>query len=407
MSKKYGIVELFAGISGLAQGFVETNRFKILGLLDIDKNAKESFQLNYPKTNYIQGNIRSIAPKEFIKRIGGEKPFAILGCPPCQGLSAAGRRDKRDSRNKLIYNYFNYIEVIKPKMFILENVPQVLEVSNYKKLICDFAESEGFNIWSGVLNCALYGLPQTRQRAVVIGYHKSLKKKPTPPQPTHYGKRTIFSYSKQKKTSTAMMSTYESALGWYSNISNNHKIKEKDKMDYLLSLKPLITVKDALGDLPKASTVGEENSEVAYIKKPSNEYQRIMRDGCEVLTAHKEWGHGREMRMRMESVSEGSVQFRDKENGRSGRYFSQAYGRLHSHGLARTITGNFHNPGCGRYIHYCENRTLTVREASRLQGFEDKFVFGGNLMDQRRIIGNAFPKTLAKVIAAHVIKELF
>jgi len=83
------------------------------------------------------------------------------------------------------------------------------------------------------------------------------------------------------------------------------------------------------------------------------------------------------------------------------KYLSQAYGRLHRHGIAQTITANFANPGSGRFIHYRDHRSITVREAARFQSFDDSFVFSGNLQEQVRQVGNAVPPLLARAVAEH------
>jgi DNA (cytosine-5)-methyltransferase 1 len=116
------------------------------------------------------------------------------------------------------------------------------------------------------------------------------------------------------------------------------------------------------------------------------------------------WEHGKDLVERMRLVSEGCRPPIEATNGR--RYYSQAYTRLHRKGLARTITTNFHNPGSGRFLHYHLNRTLTVREAARLQGFGDDFVFIGHPGWQERIVGNAFPPLWAESIASHVTTDL-
>lgn len=399
---KHAIVELFAGISGLGQGFVDGEIFEIQGLLDLDPIVRDSFLLNYPGVNYLQGNVRSLAPKTFLDRIGGERPFAVLGCPPCQGLSAAGKRSRSDSRNRLLHDFLRYVQCIQPKVFVLENVPQILKTENYAGLIVDFAQQAGYNIWKGVMNCALYGLPQTRQRAIVIGYHNSTGLRPRKPKPTHYGNRKVFSYDVMEMVSTDTISTYERALGWYPFISGiREKLTRKD-FEGLLGLLPLITVKDALGDLPKSDG---DFPPLGYPTPPSNEFQVAMRSANGVLSGHVAWNHSQELRRRMATIEEGSVEFTIANGGRSARYFSQAYGRLHRNGLARTITGNFHNPGCGRFVHYSQNRTLTVREALRLQGFDDNFRLSGSLTAQRQIVGNAFPKPLARAISLQIAKD--
>jgi DNA (cytosine-5)-methyltransferase 1 len=107
-----------------------------------------------------------------------------------------------------------------------------------------------------------------------------------------------------------------------------------------------------------------------------------------------------------ETIADGGLLDAEWGRKRDRPYYSQAYTRLHRRGLARTITTNFHNPGSGRFLHYEALRTLTVREAARLQGIEDAFTFVGLQSDQERLVGNAFPMPLAEAIARHIAKEL-
>ena len=122
------------------------------------------------------------------------------------------------------------------------------------------------------------------------------------------------------------------------------------------------------------------------------------------MANHEPWDHGKDLVERLRQVREGCRPPIEATNGR--RYYSQAYTRLHRKGLARTITTNFHNPGSGRFLHYQLPRTLTVREAARLQGFGDDFVFIGHPGRQERLVGNAFPPLWAESIASHITTEL-
>src|SRR3990167_6442619 len=97
--KTKSIIELFAGIGGLAQGFADSGKFHLQGLLDIDPIARESFGLNFPEIYYEEGDIRQIDPFVFLERTNAGRPFAVLGCPPCQGLSSAGKRNPKDPHN--------------------------------------------------------------------------------------------------------------------------------------------------------------------------------------------------------------------------------------------------------------------------------------------------------------------
>jgi DNA (cytosine-5)-methyltransferase 1 len=92
------------------------------------------------------------------------------------------------------------------------------------------------------------------------------------------------------------------------------------------------------------------------------------------------------------------------DRGREIKYLSQAYGRLHRHGIAQTITANFSNPGSGRFIHYREHRSITVREAARFQSFDDVFIFTGIRQEQQRQVGNAVPPLLARALAEQLGK---
>jgi DNA (cytosine-5)-methyltransferase 1 len=121
---------------------------------------------------------------------------------------------------------------------------------------------------------------------------------------------------------------------------------------------------------------------------------------------HVAWNHKPETVDRLRKVKEGGVLLGDGVRGRSRKYFSQAYSRLHRDGLARTITTNFHNAGSGRFLHYEHVRTLTVREAARLQGIPDDFRFEVEPTIAERLIGNAFPQPVAKAIAAHVQRQI-
>src|SRR6266480_2797409 len=90
-----------------------------------------------------------------------------------------------------------------------------------------------------------------------------------------------------------------------------------------------------------------------------------------------------------------------------GRAFSQAYARLHRRGIAYTITTYIHNPGSGRFLHYRDQRAITIREAARLQSFDDDFVFVGPMVSQEKQVGNAVPPILARAIAQHISAQYF
>ena len=167
---------------------------------------------------------------------------------------------------------------------------------------------------------------------------------------------------------------------------------------------PFVSVEDAIGDLPPLDA-GQDA--IAYGRPPFSDYQASRRKGARILTNHFTREHDKEfVEKKLKKIPEGGsnqdLDGRSRfDRGREIKYLSQAYGRLHRHGIAQTLTANFANPGSGRFIHYRDHRSLTVREAARFQSFDDSFVFSGNLQEQVRQVGNAVPPLLARAIAEH------
>ncbi len=169
------------------------------------------------------------------------------------------------------------------------------------------------------------------------------------------------------------------------------------------ALKPFVTVGDAISDV---AYVAEENEQlVNYSGEAACDYQSRLRNtegrvaNC---VARKHVGKPLEI---ARTLREGGTS-QSEGTSRNKRYYSQAYGRLHRHALARTLTTYFQNAGSGRFLHYEQPRTLTIREAARLQGFPDNFVFYGNLEEQMQLVGNAVPLPLAEAVGRHVATEV-
>jgi DNA (cytosine-5)-methyltransferase 1 len=184
------MAELFAGIAGVSAGFEESRRFRPALLIDIDENAKEAVVFNRPrlKSRFLCQDIAKVTAKDVIRQVGGVLK-GIVGRPPCQGLSDVGLRRHVDGRNHLVDHYFPLVRSLRPQFFVMENVPRVLSYARFRKQMQRMAQTH--NIWAGVLNAAHYGVPQTRQRAIVIGYRKDLEDEPTAPPATHCGSRRV------------------------------------------------------------------------------------------------------------------------------------------------------------------------------------------------------------------------
>ncbi|MCW2981313.1 MAG: dcm [Solirubrobacterales bacterium] len=231
---------------------------------------------------------------------------------------------------------------------------------------------------------------------MVIGIDRELGVEPTLPPASHLGSAEVFAYGLGDLV-TPTAANLAKTLGASPQIGARHE-ERYDPADGLPPrpdlLRNLITVWDAIGDLPSL-----DPGRGVPVATPS-EYAIALGAGERDPANHEAWGHAEETVARLASIPEGDRLKTER------RYYSQAYARLHRRGLSRTITTNFHNAGCGRFTHPLESRTITVREAARLQGIEDDFSFVGHGALQERLVGNAFPLPLAESIGRHLASQL-
>ncbi|MGC1308180.1 MAG: DNA cytosine methyltransferase [Phormidesmis sp.] len=380
-SSKLGLVELFAGAGGLAQGFLQTQHYDLIALSDIDEKAKTTFKANYPSRDieYLCEDIKDLKTNQLLQKANGRSVSGVLGGPPCQGFSLAGLKRPDDERNQYIGDYVRFVKALKPDFLLMENVPQVIFHPQFKALVK--ALEKDFEIRFTVLNAAQYGVAQTRHRAFVLAFHRRLGITPAFPTPTHaFVKHFIFNYRRQRLENPRNKSAdKDGILGADPSVVRAFKETSAEYRG-MGEVKPLITVGQAISDL-----VSYQASSIP------NHIPRIHQGKLLKLINLIPEGGG---------LADVDAQYHPKS------HYSQAYGRLHRKGLARTITTWFQNAGSGRFIHPTEPRTLTVREAARLQGFSDTFEFHGNLEDQMRLVGNAVPPVLAQTIADRIWQDL-
>lgn len=389
-----GFVDLFAGIGCVAQGFERTGRFEAVALVDIDFDARRNWERNHSHVDYLAADIEQLDARKLLDCADGRTIMGVVGCPPCQGFSAAGHRRDDDERNKLLGAFFDVVRALSPLFFVMENVPAILRREELRAQ--EEALDGRYAIEAGLINAALYGLPQTRERAVVIGVDRELGVAPSLPSPTHLGSRAIFSYSRGELL-VPTATNLDEALGASPQIGAKHD----ERLDIAESLpgrpellKDLVTVWDAIGDLPSLDDARSTSP------APPSDYALALGAGSEAVANHERWGHSVKTVKRLATIPEGGRLETER------RYYSQAYARLHRRGLARTITTNFHNAGCGRFTHPLEPRAISVREAARLQGIQDDFSLTGHGALQEQLIGNAFPPPLAEAIAEHLASQL-
>lgn len=341
------VLDLFCGCGGLSCGF-ERAGYNILLGIDNDEKALETFELNHKGTKSICGDITEITYKNNIKPIiKGKSIDVIIGGPPCQGMSLSGSRKFDDPRNKLYLSYIRLVEEIKPKAFVIENVPGLVALfgGQIKDSIIEKFTKMGYNIQYKILCAADYGVPQSRRRVVFVG------------------------------------------------------MREGD-FYYPDTLKEQITCSMALSDLPPLEN--EIGNDVAkYETIPLNDYQKLMREKSDLVRNHVAANHSERVRTIISLVPNGGNYKDLPEEYRNSRNFNVAWTRFASDRPAPTIdTGHRH------HFHYKYNRVPTVRECARLQSFTDDFIFIGNKTQQFRQVGNAVPPLMAQAIATQLKKRL-
>jgi len=345
--------------------------------IDILDTSVATFKANHKNANAIIGDIRNVRKTDVAEMSGINKNNVdvILGGPPCQGFSSIRpfrSSNDDDPRNSLFEEYASYVNYFRPKFFVLENVVGLATHKNGDTLniMQECFHQIGYETEWKIINCAHFGIPQKRERFILIGHQKGVGFKF--PLPTHY--------------------------------YNGDTIGYKNKSNVLIAdgegLKPSLTTMDAIGDLPVIAS-GEKIE--TYQSQPKNEYQKARRKKTNKLSLHSSTAHSDKM-LEIIKHSGKNINCIPKHLISSG--FSSCYSRLSPDEPSVTITVNFVHPASNRCIHPYSNRALTPREGARLQSFDDDFIFIGNRSQITKQIGNAVPPLLGKVIGEHIIKYL-
>ncbi len=185
--RKPAVIDLFCGAGGLSEGFHQAGYEILLGIDNIEI-FMETFRKNHKKSISLCEDIKKISSKEIKEMIKGKKVDVVIGGPPCQGFSMAGRRDSKDPRNSLFMEFIKIIKELNPDFFVMENVRGILSMkTSKKKPVIDIIEKEfkktGYKMKYRVLTSSDYGVPQKRQRVIFIGTNTG--KEIDHPKPTH------------------------------------------------------------------------------------------------------------------------------------------------------------------------------------------------------------------------------
>ena len=369
-------IDLFSGCGGLTKGFSMAGIRSIFAS-DIDENCEKTFKTNFPGVPFLCKDITQITKEEVDALIGNVVPDIIIGGPPCQGFSLANKRRNLvadDPRNRLFYGFVKFINWYSPRAFVMENVKGLLSMKDGEVLntILDAfrnaGDHGGYDVAYKVLLASDYGVPQNRERVIIIGTRRDLGIQPRHPEPHHL----------------------------------DHKV----------------TVDEAISDLPPIEAC--QGAEVMkYPVSPQNDFQSLMRANMQYVTNHVAMRHTPRLIERFKAIrpgqslvdvweTHGSVK-RGAPGEKSEVKFGQNNQRLFGDLPAPTIAASFQS----NFIHPHLNRNFTAREGARLQSFPDDFIFEGMRtkmswekgLSQYQQIGNAVPVLMAKAIG-ECISEL-
>ena len=360
---KINALDLFAGAGGFSQG-MENAGVNVIAAVEFNEQIAKTYMHNHPDTKMFVDDIRNLDESEIdkvFKEIGVECDL-IFGGPPCQGFSMAGKRIRsnasflEDERNYLFKEYIRMVAYLKPKVFVIENVPGILNYNGgkVKEEIYDTFTKLGYSLSSRIMCATNYGVPQMRNRAVFIGNRLGIDPEIMFPAPTH------------------SENTY-------------------------------VTIRQAISDLPEIEA--GTGTEVTYYGNNDilSEYQKLMRSESGFTYNHVSSHHKEETLELLSMIKEGQTMKDLPEEYHTKSVHSGAYGRMIYDKPAYTLTTRLNTPSVGRITHPIQNRTITPREAARIQSFPDNYKFIGDITSIGMQIGNAVPPLLAKAIGDNIV----
>lgn len=341
--QKYTVIESFSGPGGLGLGMKQAG-FDVRAAFDFDEAAVKTYCKNHGPHGHVL-DASKVTAKE-LKKLANLKGRLDLfsGGPPCQGFSKQKRgAHLGDERNRLVLEFTRLVNELKPRFFLMENVA-MLGQKRGKEFLEEMEDVLcDYDFYPHFYNSADYGLAQKRQRFIIVGKHIDVKAPFSIPTPT---------------------------------------------------VKKWKTVRDVIGDMPEPPT-----DYTVHRKFANHQRAKVTPINIERFSYVPQGGG-------WQSIPEHLRIDCHKNVDVSSGGWPDVYGRLNWDGQCPTITGGFDSFTRGRYGHPKENRALTPREAARLQGFPDSYVFEGNRGDVRSQIGNAVPPPLAKALGKAILHSL-
>lgn len=378
------VIELFAGAGGFTWGWQRAG-YTTKVAIDNDAPAARTHELNFPSALTLQRDLTKFGPDDLAEIIG-ERPrglLAIVGGPPCQGWSRAGRGKLRsldttarsllnDPRNRLYRRYLEFVDRFRPPICVMENVPGMLSIegTNVADSILSHFEDIGYRTSVSLVNARWFGVPQDRRRLIFLGVRADLRLPITAARLENYAARF--------------------------------------RREMLQLPADDTTIRQAISDLPQIAHGTEEDPQIYRSARKLSRYAQIMRDGSNsMITDHVTRWHNDQDLEAFSVMPEGGLyhQLDAKYKRYRDDIFKDKYRKLRWDSTAGTVTAHFAKD-CYTHIHPEQPRTVSIREAARFQSFPDNFRFFGNMGDRFRQIGNAVPPLMAYGIASYVRENI-
>lgn len=394
----YSIVDIFSGAGGISYGFLQEG-YRVLLAVDNDNSAHETFltnNLGVEEERIINSDITRLKTESIKDRVGNKKVNVLVAGIPCQGFSMVGYRTKpelmknngytpeSDSRNKLYREVLRFVDILKPEFVLVENVPGIntlkIKYRNRNRAIINLLENnlrkKGYSSKTVLINTRLFGIPQRRKRIFCIARKK--------------GELPDNIVEELKKVTEEM----------------GHDGKE-------------LTLKHAIEDLPRlrkddGEEIGKMNSGTmrgdSYYRtfvaiKKEILYNHVSRyhnvDDMKIIRELKKGENYKNLLERAPWVIEGRKRKVYKTTNFPDKFF-----RLAWNSPSRTIVSHLAKDG-NSFIHPSQNRSITVREAARIQTFPDDYIFMGSMFSQFIQVGNAVPPLLAGIFARYFTKLMY
>ncbi|NHA60765.1 DNA cytosine methyltransferase [Helicobacter pylori] len=372
--------------------------------------------------SYISGDIKKPETKEKIlkqigsysKKFGNDRVDLVVATPPCQGMSVANHKKKNDEikRNSLVVESIDLIKQIKPRFFILENVPSFYKTGCIDKndnlleigSMIEQNLSGDYMLYDEVINFKNFGANSSRTRTLVIGVCKEFK--------DFISALEFFPDFKQEKTLKEVIGSLKPlAWGEYDSADFYHSFRTypKHMQEWIKDLKEgqsaFENVQDAISDLAYLCS-NEGAFESDYLNPIQSNYQALMRKDSPKLYNHQATNHSQAALEKLKLINKEQGKECLPKNLHGKQQFKSTWGRLNWNKISPTIDTRFDTPSNGTNSHPKLHRSIMPREAARIQSFSDDYIFYGNKTSVCKQIGNAVPPLLALALGKAILKSL-